>query len=305
MSTPVPTFPPEVRRSYTSVGWMLLNPMLGHLIINFPEQQAEKSKFCGSFFHSYLCRVPPRHGDVMKKIISLFLVLALSVSMIGTAFAATPSPTTILEDNAAVRIAQAVNGDERYVSTFDKINNTITTERYSISDRVLLATVTVDLNDETIKETDSNAGISIQAVVSSKYTDSVYGYEYTNDNPIEWKLTRAKYAGETNDAGYYFKTKQTSVNKSDLDSFRQAVNSIASAESELLALVGTTSFLAGFATGFTIGTGGSGFGVALAAYLAAAGFGLAAQEKSNKIGELQDNALTYYLNVKNESSIYF
>lgn len=225
--------------------------------------------------------------------------------MIGTAFATPPSQTTILEDNATVRIAQAFNGNERYVSTFDKISNTITTERYSNSDGVLLAAITVDLNDETIKDANSNTGISIQAVVSSKYTDSVYGYEYTNDNPIEWKLTRAKYAGESNDAGYYFKTKQTSVNKSDLNSFRQAVNSIASAESELLALVGTTSFLAGFATGFTIGTGGTGFGVALGAYLAAAGFGLAAQEKSNEIGELQDDALTHYINVKNESSIYF
>lgn len=48
----------------------------------------------------------------MKKIISLFLVLALSFSMIGTAFAATPSPTTILEDNSTVCTVQAINGDE-------------------------------------------------------------------------------------------------------------------------------------------------------------------------------------------------
>lgn len=163
----------------------------------------------------------------------------------------------------------------------------------------------VNIDDETIYDTTTNTQIETRAVVASKKTESVYAYEYTNDNPKEWKLTRAKYAGESNDAGYYFKTKQTSINADHLDEFRVTVDSLASKESELKTLVGVSAFLGGFATGFTIGTGGAGFGVALAAYLSAAGFGVAAQEKANQIGELQSTALARYTDVKNESSIYF
>ena len=72
-----------------------------------------------------------------------------------------------------------------------------------------------------------------------------------------------------------------------------------------MAQVGTTVFFAGFATGFAIGSGGTGFGIALAAYIAAAGFGLAAQQTANEIGEKQDDAYYYYFEVFNNSSIYY
>ncbi|MBF4693105.1 geobacillin-26 family protein [Fusibacter ferrireducens] len=117
-------------------------------------------------------------------------------------------------------------------------------------------------------------------------------------------MVRAKYANESNPGGYYFKTKQTTTNANNLDEFRKTVNSISSAESELIALVGTSTFFAGFATGFAVGSCGTGFGVSLAAYIAAAGFGLTAQQKSNYIGELQDTTLSRYIDIKNQSSIY-
>lgn len=244
----------------------------------------------------------------MRKFMSIILALAMILSMSMTAFAAEANTAntypTVIMDNEDVRIVQAFDGNTRYVSTFDKANNTITTERYA-ANGCLEASAIVNIDDETIYDTTTNTQIETRAVVASKKTESVYAYEYTNDNPKEWKLTHAKYAGESNDAGYYFKTKQTSINADHLDEFRVTVDSLASKESELKTLVGVSAFLGGFATGFTIGTGGAGFGVALAAYLSAAGFGVAAQEKANQIGELQSTALARYTDVKNESSIYF
>ena len=128
---------------------------------------------------------------------------------------------------------------------------------------------------------------------------------YTNTSPKKWKLVRPKYAGEASSGGYYFRANQTTTNKSDLNEFRVTVNSIASKESELKTLVGLASFLGGFATGFAIGSGGTGFGVAVAAYLAAAGFGVAAQQKANEIGELQDTAYSRYYDVFHNSVVYY
>jgi len=227
-------------------------------------------------------------------------------TLTATAFAAetTNGIATIITDNADIRIAETHDTENRYVSTLDKHNNTITTERFSLSG-TLEATTMVDLNCQTIYDSQTNLTISTQSVIASKSTESVYAYEYTNDNPKEWKLVRAKYSGESNDAGYYFKTKQTTTNKNDLTSFRQTVDSLASKESELLGQVGASSFFGGFSTGFLIGAGPAGFGIALAGYIAAAGFGITAQQTSNKIGELQSDALDFYTDVKNESSIYF
>jgi len=242
----------------------------------------------------------------MKKIISIILSLVMVLSMSVSALAAeTTSITTILRDDDMVRIAQAISGDDRYVSTFDKQNNTITTERFSVSDGTLLATATVNLSVNTITETDLNTGIAVTSTTQSKYTDSLYGYEYTPGSPAQWRLQRPKYNGEPEEGAYYYRTNQTTTNKSDLNNFRTTVNSLESLEEELLAQVGTTTFFAGFATGFAIGSGGTGFGIALAAYIAAAGFCLTAQQTSYEIGEKQDDAYYYYFEVSYNSSIYY
>ena len=163
----------------------------------------------------------------MKKIISIILSLVMVLSMSVTALAAeTTSITTILRDDDMVRIAQAISGDDRYVSTFDKQNNTITTERFSVSDGTLLATATVNLSVNTITETDLNTGIAVTSTTQSKYTDSLYGYEYTPGSPAQWRLQRPKYNGEPEEGAYYYRTNQTTTNKSDLNNFRTTVNCI-------------------------------------------------------------------------------
>lgn len=246
----------------------------------------------------------------MKKILSIVLTSAMLFSMTATAFAAeqssveTISGITVTEDNSDVRIVEAVEGEYRYVFTYDKVNNTMTSERFTL-DNTLEVTAFVDIDEETIYDSESNTTVSTLAVIASKYTDSVYGYEYTNSNPKEWKLTRAKYAHEDNAAGYYFKTKQTTTNKDDLDAFRVAVDRIASKEATLKVQVGVTAALAGFSTGFLIGAGPAGWGVAVSGYLAAAGFGIAAQITATEIAEYQSTALARYTDVKNQSSIYF
>ncbi|MBF4693104.1 hypothetical protein [Fusibacter ferrireducens] len=89
----------------------------------------------------------------------------------------------ILLDNKDFRISQAISGDERYVSTLDKANNIITSERYSISKGTLQASAVVDLKAETITDKRTSMAASTRSVVASKYTQSTYSYEYTDDDP--------------------------------------------------------------------------------------------------------------------------
>lgn len=245
----------------------------------------------------------------MKKLLTIMLSLVMLFTMSATVFAAESSVNTIsgiviTEDSESVRVAEVVDEEYRYVFTYDKGNNTMTSERFNL-DNELEVTAVVNVNDETIYDSKTNTTVSTRAVITSKYTESIYGYEYANSNPKEWKLTRAKYAYESNDAGYYFKAKQTATNKSDLDNFRIAVDKIASKESTLKVQVGITAFLGGCSTGFAIGAGPAGWGIAVSGYLAAAGFGVAAQATATEIGEWQATALARYTDVKNESSIYF
>lgn len=243
----------------------------------------------------------------MKKIISLVLSLVMLMSISVTAFASETQALAdvgmTIEETETTRIARAYDGDTLYVSTLDKVSNTMTTERFS-PDGTRNAVATVDLNQNIISAIDYTTGETTRATTVSKTTESKYAYEYTNTSPKKWKLVRPKYAGEASSGGYYFRANQTTTNKSDLNEFRVTVNSIASKESELKTLVGLASFLGGFATGFAIGSGGTGFGVAVAAYLAAAGFGVAAQQKANEIGELQDTAYSRYYDVFHNSVVY-
>ena len=244
----------------------------------------------------------------MKKFISIMLAVVMTMSMAVSAFASdrvmVQGAAEIIEDNDRVRVAQVIDGNDIYRATFDKQKNTVTTERL-LDDGTLLASAKVDLNTKMITVTNPTAGTMTTETVISKTTESKYAYEYTNTNPREWKLVRPKYAEETNEGGYYFRTKQNSTNRDDLDDFRTTVNSIASAESELKQSIGASSFLAGFAVGFAVGTGGSGFGIALSAYIASLGYSLAAQAKANEIGELQDDAYSTYYDVFYESTVSF
>ncbi|WP_409967798.1 geobacillin-26 family protein [Bengtsoniella intestinalis] len=245
----------------------------------------------------------------MKKLLSIILSLAMIFSLTATAFASelttnTIPGVTILEDNSDFRIAQAIDDNYRYVFTYNKADNTMLSERFSI-DGDLEVSAFVDIDEQTIYDSQTGDTASTYAVVASQYTDSVYAYEYTNDNPKEWKLVRAKYADEDNEGGYYFKTKQTTINEDNLDEFRVAVDGIASKESTLKTQVGVTAFLAGVSTGFAIGAGPAGWGIAAAGYFAAAGFGTAAQVTTTQIAEYQSTALARYTDVKNQSDIFF
>lgn len=162
----------------------------------------------------------------MKKLLTIMLSLVMLFTMSATVFAAESSANTIsgiviTENSESVRVAEVVDEEYRYVFTYDKENNTMTSERFNL-DNELEVTAVVNVNDETI------------------------------------------YNPKTN-----------------------------------------TTFLGGCSTGFAIGAGPAGWGIAVSGYLAAAGFGVAAQATATEIGEWQATALARYTDVKNESSIYF
>ncbi len=158
-------------------------------------------------------------------------------------------------------------------------------ERFSLTDGQKEVAVETDLsNNHVVVRGKEGQQISINATTISKYTESLYSYVKTFGSPNKWKLNRPKYHGEPSEGTYYFKTDETNDNEDDLDEYRKTVNTIAGLEEDLEALVGITVMLASFTTGFLIGSGGIGFGAAVAAYLAALGYGVAAEQKANEIG---------------------
>lgn len=243
-----------------------------------------------------------------KKITSLFLALVLSFSLCIPAFALSNPEIalsdnvkiTILQDDSDFRIAQADYENVRFIAIYDKLNNTMSMDRYSLVTGVKEASVVTDLNDSCITTSDGTESIATQGAATasittgSKSTSSKFSYNYSNSYCI---LARPRYVGDPESGTYSFMTFEKSTNITYLDNYRAAVNDLYADEQALLANVGVTSFLAGFATSFAIATGGTGFGVSLGAYLSAAGFFGAAIIVSYQIGADQDAALVQYNHV--------
>jgi hypothetical protein len=69
--------------------------------------------------------------------------------------------------NPIVRVAQEDEGDSRFISTYNKIKNTVTLQKYSISTGKLEITVVTDFNQNTLTKIDSNGEI----LATEKFSD--------------------------------------------------------------------------------------------------------------------------------------
>lgn len=241
---------------------------------------------------------------MFKKILSLGLACVMALTM-GTVTLAAPAErgTTILVNDSQNRIVESFSGGQRFVATYNKVDNTLSLVCYNANEEMLQSS-TVDLNNDTVLVR-NEYGVLMAANSISKYTDSLYAYIKTYGSPNKWELRRPEYLNESSDAVFYFKTNETTVNKSDLSGFRTTVNSMATLEGKLESAVGTTSALAVIA-GASAGVGGPvGWGAAAAALLAALGFANTVQNYGYDIEEKQIEAWDYYYEVYYNSSVYF
>jgi len=246
-----------------------------------------------------------------KKIMSLALALVMCLSLCVPAFAASSNNTRIIQDDNEIRIVQATLGNERYVATYNKILNTMTMERISATTGQLEASATTDLNTNQVTAATQN-GISVspenstipilRVSTGSRTTTSKFSYNYRNANSCT--LSRPQYVGESNGVIYSFTTMERATNKSDLANFKITVENIYAKEQTIVDLVGTASFVTGCATGFLVGSGGAGVGVAIGAYLTALGFGVSAKIACNELGSLMETATTYFDSVRDDYIYY-
>lgn len=122
---------------------------------------------------------------------------------------------------------------------------------------------------------------------------------------LSGRANRPEYLDEPSDSAFYFKTNETTVNKSDLSGFQTTVNSMATLEGKLKSAIGTTNALAVIAGASAAIGGPVGWGAAAAALIAALGFANAEQNYAYDIEEKQIEAWDYYYEVYNNSSVYF
>lgn len=241
---------------------------------------------------------------MFKKILSLGLACIMALTMGTVAFAApVDTGTNVLVDDSQYRIVESFGGGQRFVATYNKVDNTLSLVSYNADEEMLQSSV-VDLNDNTVL-TRNEYGAVTAANSISKYTQSLYAYIKTYGNPNEWELRRPQYLDEPSSSVFYFKTKETTVNKADLTSFQTDVNSMYTLEGKLESAIGTTYTLSVIA-GASAGVGGPvGWGAAAAALIAALGFANSAQNYAYEIEEKQISAWDHYYEVYNNSTVYF
>lgn len=242
----------------------------------------------------------------MKKVLSILFAVIMLLSLSMTAFAAevpADAGTNILVDDSQYRIVESFGGGQRFVATYNKVDNTVSLVSYNADDEILHRSVT-NLNNSTVSTLDEY-GVATAANSISKYTESLYAYIKTYGNPNEWELRRPEYLDEPSSTAFYFKTEETSVNEDDLSGFQTAVNSMYTLEGQLKSAIGTANTLAVIA-GASAGIGGPvGWGAAAAAFIAALGFDNSAQNYAYQIEEQQIIAWDCYYEVYYNSDIYF
>lgn len=241
---------------------------------------------------------------MFKKILSLGLACIMALTMGTVAFAApAETRTNVLSDDSRYRVVESFGGGQRFVATYDKVDNTLSLVSYNADEEMLQSSV-VDLNDNTVL-TQNQHGVVTATNSISKYTQSLYAYVKTYGSPNEWELRRPQYLDEPSSSAFYFKTKETTKNKSDLSGFQTAVNSMYTLEGKLESAIGTANTLAVVA-GASAGVGGPvGWGAAAAALIAALGFANSADNYAYDIEEKHIEAWDYYYEVYNNSSVYF
>lgn len=183
-----------------------------------------------------------------------------------TALASSPQTdgyhTSILTDNSSVRISQTSDDNFTYIATYDKSTGTIQLTQTS--------------NTTGAQKVGDIAPIKPQTRASlEEKTFTNYEYEITYGSPNTWELRRP---GDNAFNWVYFKTKETSKNRSYLTTFRSAVDKINVQEGAIVGALGMSALsvlAAGAAGAGAIFTGGTLSAAAWGAILSAAGFSTA------------------------------
>ena len=119
---------------------------------------------------------------MFKKILSLGLACVMAFTMVTVALAAPAERgTTILVNDSRNRVVESFSGEQRFVATYDKVNNTLSLVSYNLNEEMIQSS-TVDLNNDTVL-TRNEYGVVTTANSISKYTESLYAYIKTHGSP--------------------------------------------------------------------------------------------------------------------------
>lgn len=194
----------------------------------------------------------------MKRVISLFMAVVMAFTMSVTGFAAESNSYNVIQDDAAVRVAEEYIDGTRYVYTFDKVKQELTTQTFDAEGEVL-SIETVCLADLFATLPPEEFDTSFRA--SGHYQNTILNYEYEQ---IESRI----YQLRTPSQHAY---RRLPHDRTAIDKYVQAVDHLNAAE---FAVIGT----AGAAAVWTIYTF---FTSGLTAYQAATAIGISSKAVEN------------------------
>lgn len=171
-----------------------------------------------------------------KKFICFLLSTIMVLSTSVTAFAAnsstiSPYNMTILEDTSSKRVVQTSDENYTYITTYDKLNDTMQFTKVDIDTNVSIVGNVVSGEDAISTTTYA----STRATTLKENTFTNYEYTKTYGDPNEWELRRPD--GSLTGT-YYFKTYEVTKNKSYINTFKSAVDTINTKEGEIVAAYG-------------------------------------------------------------------
>lgn len=205
-----------------------------------------------------------------KKLVSVALAAVMVMGMSLTAFAAeTPSTydLTVLEDSNTQRVTQTSDSNYTYTTTFDKINDTMQFTKVDKSTNV--ATVGAEVSGTDAISATSYANARANTLNENTFTNYEYTKTYGSTNTWELRRPDGSLTGTI-----YFKTYEVSKNRSYINTFKSAVDTINTKEGEIVGAYGLVllgDIAAAAISAGAIATGGVLTPAAWTSILAAAG----------------------------------
>lgn len=238
-----------------------------------------------------------------KRILSIMLAFAMCLTFGVPAFATEQVDlynTSVLSDNANIRVAQTKDDEYTYTATFDKETSTIQLQQVSNS--------TGEVNTGRIvpvAEIPQDYFIQTRAALEEN-TFTNYEYTKTYGTPNLWEL---RAPGDNVFSWIYFKTYEVEdVNSEYLVDFKAAVDTVNRTEGVIvgsLGLYALSVLAAGAAGAGALFTGGTLSPAAWAALLAAGGFAKENLEACMDYDEACKNAYDSFWETFNHSEVFY